>query len=85
MLASHVCDHPLLVADGERGFLFDPDLPASIASAIRKLQDLNSHDWRSLSRNARDYATVNLGAERMVTEYESLFMRLSNKGSKPCE
>ena len=30
VLVSNVCDHPLLVADGERGFLFDPADPGSI-------------------------------------------------------
>lgn len=76
VLVSDVCDHPLLVADGERGFLFDADDPASIAGAISKLHELNLHDRRRLSRNARDYARANLGSERMVTAYEALFMRL---------
>ena len=76
VLVSDVCDHPLLVADGERGFLFDADGPASIAGAISKLHELNLHDRRRLSRNARDYARANLGSERMVTAYEALFMRL---------
>jgi glycosyltransferase involved in cell wall biosynthesis len=76
VLVSDVCDHPLLVADEERGFLFDADEPASIAGAIGKLHELNLHGRRRLSRNARDYAKANLGSERMVTAYEALFMRL---------
>ena len=76
VLVSDVCDHPLLVADQERGFLFDADEPASIAGAIGKLHELNLHGRRRLSRNARDYAKANLGSERMVTAYEALFMRL---------
>jgi glycosyltransferase involved in cell wall biosynthesis len=78
VLVSDICDHPLLVADGERGFLFDADTPASIAGAISKVQHLNVHDRRRFSRNAREYAEANLGSERMVTAYETLFGRLSN-------
>jgi glycosyltransferase involved in cell wall biosynthesis len=76
VLASNVCDHPLLVADGERGFLFDPREPESIAAAIRKLTQLDVGGWRRLSRNAREYAEKNLGIERMVVAYEDLFARL---------
>ena len=76
VLVSDVCDHPRLVADGERGFLFDPKEPASIARAIAKLADLGADDWRRLSRNARQYAEDNLDVERMITEYEDLFGRL---------
>lgn len=73
VLASDVCDHPRLVADGERGFLFDPDAPASIAAAIAKLVNLAAADWQRLSRNARQFAEAELDVERMVTQYEALF------------
>jgi glycosyltransferase involved in cell wall biosynthesis len=79
VLASNVCDHPLLVADGERGFLFDPGQPVSIAAAIRKLTQLDQGEWRKFSRNAREYAETNLGTERMVVAYEALFARLTQK------
>jgi glycosyltransferase involved in cell wall biosynthesis len=76
VLASDVCDHSLLVADGERGFLFDPALPLSIAAAITKFTNLSADDRRGLSRNARQYAEANLGIERMVSAYERLFEQL---------
>jgi glycosyltransferase involved in cell wall biosynthesis len=76
VLVSHVCDHPLLVADGERGFLFDPRAPNSIAAAIHNLAGLNTDGWREFSRNAREYAETNLGTEKMVVAYEGLFIGL---------
>ena len=76
VLVSNVCDHPLLVSDGERGFLFDPNEPVSIAAAITKLTNLNADDWLNFSRNAREYAEANLGIEKMVMEYGALFCRL---------
>jgi glycosyltransferase involved in cell wall biosynthesis len=85
VLVSNVCDHPILVAEGERGFLFDPADPASIAAAIKKLADLGADDWRRLSRNARQYAQENLSAEKMITAYEELIGRaLTNPTRERC-
>jgi glycosyltransferase involved in cell wall biosynthesis len=82
---SNVCDHPRLVADGERGFLFDPAEPGSIATAIKRLADLAADDWRRFSRNARRYAEENLDIERMITAYEGLFTRLlADRHAKRC-
>lgn len=76
LLISNVCDHPILVCNGERGFLFDPNDPKSIADAINKLFNLSSETWLNFSRNAREYAEANLGMEKMVMAYEALFSRL---------
>jgi glycosyltransferase involved in cell wall biosynthesis len=76
VLASDVCDHSLLVADGERGFLFDPRSPQSIAAAITKFRTLSVDDRCRFSRNAREYAEENLGVEKMISAYEFLFEQL---------
>ncbi len=76
VLVSDVCDHPRLVADGKRGFLFDPAEPASIAAAIKKLGSLSDDEWRGLSHNARHYAENRLDVGRMITQYEDLMDRL---------
>jgi glycosyltransferase involved in cell wall biosynthesis len=76
VLASSVCDHPLLVADGLRGYLFDPDDPASIAAAIAKLAALDAALWRDFGCNAREYASGHLSLEKMVRSYETLFTSL---------
>jgi glycosyltransferase involved in cell wall biosynthesis len=76
VLASNVCDHARLIADGRRGYLFDPEDPASIALAVGRLASLNTPQWQSLSTNARTFAVENLDVERMVSAYEALFRRL---------
>jgi glycosyltransferase involved in cell wall biosynthesis len=76
VLASDVCDHSLLVADGERGFLFDPESAHSIAAAIAKFAALSADQRRMLSLNARAYAVANLSVDKMVSAYESLLKQL---------
>lgn len=77
VLISNVCDHPLLVVEGERGFLFDPTDPRSIAMCIEKVTELDADSWLALSRNARKYAEEHLGVEKMVEAYENLFSKLA--------
>lgn len=79
VLISDVCDHSLLVADGKRGFLFDPYSPESIAKSIRRLVTLGDEEWLQLSKNARQYAGTFLTVTRMVSAYEALFSGLVRK------
>lgn len=80
VLVSDVCDHAKLVADGKRGFLFDPNDPVTIADAINRLAKLGNHEWNMFTRNAREYAKSMLTTDRMISEYETLFLKLiSNK------
>lgn len=72
VLASNVCDHPLLVQEGIRGYLFDPFDPESIANSIERMANLNDVQWNELAVNARNYAERHLGVRRMVREYESV-------------
>lgn len=74
VLISNVCDHALLVAEGERGFLFDPHDPQSIADAIERLATLSREKWLQLCANARRYAEESLGVDRMVRDYEALML-----------
>jgi glycosyltransferase involved in cell wall biosynthesis len=79
VLASAVCDHPLLVADGKRGFLFDPESPDSIVAAMGNLVQLGAEARRALERNAREYAQAELGIERMVDRYQALFAQTARR------
>ena len=63
----------MLVADGERGFLFSPHDPESIAAAIQLLRGLDEDGWRRMAENAREYAEQNLTIDKMVSSYEVLF------------
>ena len=77
VLVSDVCDHALLVADGSRGFLFDPADSSSIAAAIAKLAALGTAERRAMARAAHEYAAANLSMEKMIETYEALFAGLA--------
>ena len=77
VLISNVCDHPLLVTEGERGFLFDPSDPQSIAKCIERATELDPDSWLIVARNARKYAETHLGVDKMVEAYEGLFSELT--------
>lgn len=73
VLASDVCDHPWLVGDGERGFLFNPDDPADIAHAMRRFILLTSDERREMAKKARSFAEECLDVDVFVDAYERLF------------
>jgi glycosyltransferase involved in cell wall biosynthesis len=81
VLASNVCDHPLLVADGIRGFLFDPLSPDSMAAALGRMAALAPEARVALGRAAREYAVAELGIETMVEHYEALFAGVKGSGA----
>lgn len=74
VLASDVCDHPILVKDSERGYLFNPADPSDICKSIQKLGGLCPEAWARLSENCRTYTDEVLGLDRMVDQYESLIL-----------
>ena len=81
MLASNVCDHPRLVVEGRRGFLFDQRRPQSIAKAIAHFCGLGGHERREMGDNARLYAEQSLGVEKMMTAYETLLAEIIRTAS----
>lgn len=71
VLASNVCDHPLLVENEERGFLFDPSSPHAIAEAICRLGSGSRAEWERWSSNARCFAEAHLSTRGMVDKFEN--------------
>ncbi len=72
VIASGVCDHPSLVDEPARGFIFDPLDPVQICKAIEHVVFLSEQEWREMSENSMNYARSQLGVDRMVEEYEAL-------------
>lgn len=72
VIASAVCDHPILVEEGMRGLLCDPLSPASICAAIERFIALSPEARQAMGYNARRYAEEHLTLERMVAKYEAL-------------
>lgn len=84
VVLSNVCDHPYLVAEGERGFLFDPNDPASIADALGRLAAMEPAQWRSMSKNCRDYAIRELEMGRMLDRFEGILRDIvAERSGKP--
>jgi glycosyltransferase involved in cell wall biosynthesis len=72
VIASNVCDHPILVEDGVRGLLCDPLSPLAICEAIELFESLDAHERHAMGINARRYAEENLTLNKMVIAYEEL-------------
>ena len=73
ILASNVSDNRVLVKDGYRGFLFDPNKPDSISESISSLMKLKLEQRNLMSKRCREYAEQYLSNDIMIEAYESLF------------
>ena len=70
VIASDVCDHPILLGGGERGLLCDPLSPKSICEAIERLDRMVDKQRINMLIKAREFAEKNLAVDRMVQAYE---------------
>jgi glycosyltransferase involved in cell wall biosynthesis len=77
VLASKVCDHPKLISEGLRGFLFDPHDPNNIADTLFKFCSLSPHQRLIMGRHARSFALKELSFDKYISSYEKLFIELS--------
>jgi glycosyltransferase involved in cell wall biosynthesis len=75
VLASDVCDHPLLIKEGKNGLLFDPSKPGSIAAGITAFCDLSITERQNMGVRGREVAEQDLSIERAATEYLNLVER----------
>jgi starch synthase len=84
IVASRVGGIPELVESGISGVLIDPDRPATLADAL--IDVIERPDWaRSLGRAARDRAVERHGFDRMVGEFERLYLTELGKRSVGAE
>lgn len=72
VIASAVCDHPLLIEEGVRGLLCDPFSSESICKALERFFSLPLEVRQKMGSNAHRFAKENLTIERMVDQYEAL-------------
>ena len=74
VIASDVCDNPLLLGTNERGLLCDPLSPESICDAIERLDRMSTQDRTAMAGRACRFAEENLSLDRMVSAYEQLLV-----------
>ena len=81
VLASRVGDNPILVEDGVSGFLFDPNSPDEIASAIVRFSKLSPEQRIVMGKIGRQRAEEMLSPKRFAGQYEELIETLKGQGS----
>lgn len=73
VIASDVCDHPLLLGKGEeRGLFCDPRSPESICDAIERMNAMTLQERAQLTLQAQVFAKEHFSLNRMVLSYERL-------------
>lgn len=77
VLASARGDTPWLLGGGERGVLFDPNSPETIATAMQRLAEMPAAQRAAMSAAARRFAESELSGEHYVSRYEQLFLELT--------
>ena len=68
VLASNILDHPILVKEGERGFLFDPSDPEELAQKMIQFLKLSKADKEKISHSCKIYAADAFQEERIIKQ-----------------
>jgi GalNAc-alpha-(1->4)-GalNAc-alpha-(1->3)-diNAcBac-PP-undecaprenol alpha-1,4-N-acetyl-D-galactosaminyltransferase len=76
VIVSDIFDHSQLVKHGESGYLFDYRNPSDLAEKIKIFMGLSPDERMQMGRCGRQYAEVNLSQEKLVNEYEHLFLNV---------
>ncbi len=74
VLAGNVSDNPLMVRDGENGFLFDPEDTRDIVRAIVKFSTCTLEERLAMARRSREIAESLFSPVQFVRQYEKLFV-----------
>lgn len=82
VLASDIADNKFLIGDSERGRLFNPHSPASIADAIAWLADRAAPERAQLSLECSRFAKNNLSVDMLVQNYRDLFLALLQRRTR---
>jgi glycosyltransferase involved in cell wall biosynthesis len=79
VIVSNTLEHPILVQDGQSGYLFDWRDPSDLASKIRLFSTLSPEQRSSMGKKGREFAEARLSMKRYVDEFEHLFRRLLDR------
>lgn len=72
VVCSRVCDNPIIVQEGENGFMFNPLDKDDIALTIRKMIDTPSIGKKHFSDNSRKRAVGLFSVELFIKKYISI-------------
>jgi len=79
VIVSNILDHARLVEHGKSGYLFDHQNPADLADKIKTFINLSLDEKRNMGQCGRQFAEANLSQERLVDDYERLFLNVVNQ------
>ncbi len=74
VIASSVCDHPMIIGDNERGLLCNPLSPESICICLENLNNMDPEVKSIIVKRARKFAIKNFDIEQMLNKYETLLI-----------
>ncbi len=74
VIASNILDHPKIIKNEFNGFLFETDNVSSLKKALLDFSNLTHEKRFSLCQNARKTAVENFSLEKLVYNYEKLFL-----------
>jgi hypothetical protein len=80
IIAANALALPHLVHDGENGYLFKPDSPSELASAVERLFSLSSKDFSAMARGSKLLVQAH-DLSGTVNVYERLYKGLEVLGT----
>jgi glycosyltransferase involved in cell wall biosynthesis len=72
VIASNVCDHPLVIGNNKRGLLCDPFSPSSICNSIEQFYFMDESERFNIIKDARKFAEIEFDKNSMTNKYLSL-------------
>ncbi|WP_375760177.1 glycosyltransferase [Corallococcus exercitus] len=76
MVVTRVGGNPDLITDGERGLVVEPERPAQLAQAFRRLL-ANPQEARKMGKAARGFVARELSLEKMVGRHDALYRQVA--------
>lgn len=73
VVATAVGGTPELIEDGINGYLVEPEQPAELAVALKKIIDLTDEEKRAMGKAGRNKVQEKFHVDKMVKAYESLY------------
>lgn len=71
-LVSDILDHPLLVKEGENGFLFPPDQAIVLANKLEEFLRLFPQELQAMKQSAQQHAQQLFNTESFLDQYQQL-------------
>ncbi|RKH01029.1 glycosyltransferase [Corallococcus sp. CA053C] len=78
MVVTRVGGNPDLIVDGERGLVVEPQRPAQLAQAFRRLLS-QPEEARKMGKAARRFVARDLSLEKLVGQHDALYRRVAQR------